>query len=412
MSSEGRASCADTVLCFERFRLHCADEQLWRGEQRIALKPKALSVLRYLLEHGGRLITKRELLHVLWEGVHVCEAVLKAHLRDIRWALSDDAKEPRFIETVRRHGYRFIAPVSREEGATGARAHGGECVAQSRFASADHFVGREAELSRLEACLGLSLRGHMQTLFLRGGAGAGKTALAAVFSQRLEQRGGLRLVRAHCSDASNTGAAQPEQTLREMAHTLDALGEQQPPVLIVEDLQWAAPSTLRLLQYLVRRGRSARMLLVCTYRPKDMLEAPRCLSDAFFDLASSARGRELGLCALDSWALVDYLALRFPGHRFPRWLASVLGEMTGGNPLGVCRLVDAWQQSGCLRREAGTWGVSVEVAELTGSSHPGVTRQPLRASARLRSFEGEILSGPEPRSRRLSASPYAAIDGP
>ena len=63
-------------------------------------------------------MTQDELLDALWPDTFVQPEVLKSHIRDIRSALEDDAKNARFIETLPRRGYRFIAPVTDESGKT------------------------------------------------------------------------------------------------------------------------------------------------------------------------------------------------------------------------------------------------------------------------------------------------------
>jgi DNA-binding winged helix-turn-helix (wHTH) protein len=97
---------------FVRFRCDWGNECLWRGKQRVALTPKAFAVLRYLVEHSGQLVTKGELLNAVWPDVSVSEGVLKFCMREIRKALGNDAQAPRFIETLHRRGYRFIAPLT------------------------------------------------------------------------------------------------------------------------------------------------------------------------------------------------------------------------------------------------------------------------------------------------------------
>lgn len=96
---------------FPPFRLDAVNQCLWRDNQRIALTPKAFSVLQYLVEHAGRLVTQSELLDALWTETFVQPEVLKSHILDVRGALGDDAKHPSFIETLPRRGYRFIATV-------------------------------------------------------------------------------------------------------------------------------------------------------------------------------------------------------------------------------------------------------------------------------------------------------------
>ena len=100
---------------FPPFRLDLVNQCLWRlsddaDEQRILLTPKAYAVLRYLVEHSGRLVTQDELLEALWPDIFVQPEVLKSHIRDIRGALGDDAKNARFIETLPRRGYRCDGP--------------------------------------------------------------------------------------------------------------------------------------------------------------------------------------------------------------------------------------------------------------------------------------------------------------
>lgn len=79
---------------------------------RILVPPKAFAMLRYLVEHGGRLVTGEEMLEALLPETYVQPEVLKSHNRNIRAALGDDAKSPRFIETLPQNGYRFNAQVN------------------------------------------------------------------------------------------------------------------------------------------------------------------------------------------------------------------------------------------------------------------------------------------------------------
>ena len=129
------------MISFPPFRLDPVNEQLWRGRQLVALKPKTFAVLRYLLERPQRLVTKDDLLDALWAGVHVGEAVLKTHLREIRQALGDKAKAPRFIETVHRRGYRFIASGSPLAGSRSEPA-APSSVSQRRASSAGRWSWR------------------------------------------------------------------------------------------------------------------------------------------------------------------------------------------------------------------------------------------------------------------------------
>lgn len=89
-----------------------AAERLWHGSDAIALPPKTWAVLRHLVERPGQLVTKRELLNAVWEKTVVAEKALNASIGEIRQALGDSAREPRYVETVHRRGFRFVAPLT------------------------------------------------------------------------------------------------------------------------------------------------------------------------------------------------------------------------------------------------------------------------------------------------------------
>jgi DNA-binding winged helix-turn-helix (wHTH) protein/pimeloyl-ACP methyl ester carboxylesterase len=96
---------------FEPFRLDAINDRLLRDGKQIRLTPKAFSVLRYLAEHSDQLITKEVLLKTLWPNIAVTDAVLTVCIGEIRKALGDKPNQPKFIETVHRRGYRFLALV-------------------------------------------------------------------------------------------------------------------------------------------------------------------------------------------------------------------------------------------------------------------------------------------------------------
>ncbi len=98
-----------------RFGDVCVDLKrlvITRGGAQVEIEPKAFDVLRYLLEHADRLVTKDELLESVWRDTFVTPNVLTRAVAQLRRVLGDDAREARYIETVARRGYRFIALVS------------------------------------------------------------------------------------------------------------------------------------------------------------------------------------------------------------------------------------------------------------------------------------------------------------
>ena len=104
--------------------LDVSERRLSRDRQNVPLPPKAHDLLVQLVRNAGRLVTKRELLDQVWAGSFVEEGILSVHISALRKALGDDNRSPRFIETVSRSGYRFIAPVIDDE-----RTRGGCSIA-------------------------------------------------------------------------------------------------------------------------------------------------------------------------------------------------------------------------------------------------------------------------------------------
>src|SRR5271170_3374800 len=99
----------DSQFIFPPFRLDAGDERLWRASQPLILRPKSFKLLVYLLDNPGKLLTKDALLDAVWPNIHVSDAVLRGCIREIRQVLDDLAGAPKFVETVARRGYRFIA---------------------------------------------------------------------------------------------------------------------------------------------------------------------------------------------------------------------------------------------------------------------------------------------------------------
>lgn len=98
---------------FERFSLDLGDRQLRRDNAPVDLNARYLDALALLVREHGKLVSKERFLEEVWRGVPVTDEALTQCIRTIRRQLGDDAGSPRFIETVPKHGYRFVAPVER-----------------------------------------------------------------------------------------------------------------------------------------------------------------------------------------------------------------------------------------------------------------------------------------------------------
>ena len=337
--------------------LDLANERLWYGDQARVLRPKTFALLRYLVEHPGQLLTKATLLEALWPETTVSEVVLAVCIRELRQALGDDARTPRFIETVHRRGYRFIGhlPIVHPSAPHTAAATPPPLL-----------VGRAQELDALHRGLATALTGVRQILFVTGEAGLGKTTLVDAFLTAVAEQGPLWIGRGQCLDHYGAGEAylpvlealerlcrgpggleivellrqqaptwlvqmpglvRPaeleglqrrvlgttrERMLRELAEALDVLTAARPLVLVLEDLHWSDYATLDVLAVLARRREPARLLLLGTYRPPDALQRGHPLQTVQHELQLHGQCAELPLPLLTEAAVADYLAIRFP----------------------------------------------------------------------------------------------------
>ena len=99
------------VYCFGPFRLDPAERLLLRDQVQVRLSPKAFAALTVLVENRGHLLEKDELLKQVWPETFVEESNLAQHISLLRKALKDGEEGARYIETVPRRGYRFVAEV-------------------------------------------------------------------------------------------------------------------------------------------------------------------------------------------------------------------------------------------------------------------------------------------------------------
>src|SRR5271165_6796663 len=102
------------VYRFGRFELDTRSGELRRNGYRVRMQEQPRRILVLLLEHAGDLVTREELHHALWPADTFVDfdIGLNAAIRKLRLALGDRVKNPQFIETIARRGYRFIAPVA------------------------------------------------------------------------------------------------------------------------------------------------------------------------------------------------------------------------------------------------------------------------------------------------------------
>ncbi|MBI3303934.1 MAG: AAA family ATPase [Deltaproteobacteria bacterium] len=402
-------------MVFGPFRFDPANEQLWQGEQEIALRPKPLAVLHYLVEHPRRLVTKEELIKSVWAGTYVTNTVFKVCIREIRQALGEDSAAPRYVETVSRLGYRFI----RE---TGGKQREQRIIPAMDLASSrsGQVVGREGELRQLQRWLEKAMRGERQVVFVVGEPGIGKTAVVEAFLERAAASGDLWIGRGQCLEHYGAGEAympvleawgrlcrEPggehliellrrhapmwlmqmpslideaeletlqrkvqgttrERMLREMAETLEVLTAEKGLVLKLEDLHWSDYSTLGLVSYLAQRRGPARLLMIGTYRPADVVVSGHPLKGIKQELQVHGRCEEMRLELLKEKEVGKYLAVRFPGSHLPAKLTGLIHRRTDGNPLFMVNVVDYLVRQGMMVEDRGKWELKggLEVVEV------------------------------------------------
>ncbi|HEV2699741.1 MAG TPA: AAA family ATPase, partial [Terriglobales bacterium] len=410
-------------ITFGRFRLDLTNECLWQGTRAISLRPKAFAVLKVLVDRPGLLVTKQQVLDAVWPDTFVGEAVLKDSIRQLREALHDDAAEPLYIETAHRRGYRFIGKLSEPPTKNSAVSSASPAFERSpniatASTDAQEALGRDDELSKLRAWLEKASAGERQTVFVTGEPGIGKTTLVQAFLQQMSRDSAILVARGQCLEHYGSGEAylpvldgfsrlcrsaaatqvlnclrqhapswlaqmpsaiQPaersalqsqaqgatrERMLREMAEAIEAIAGASPLLLVLEDLHWSDYSTLDLISYLARRQGRARLMVVGTYRPVDVIVGDHPLKGVKRELQAHNLCRELPLEYLAEETVAEYLNTRFPGHQLPARLRRTIYQRTEGNPLFMVNLVEYLIDQKMIVEEKGGWKLRVELSEV------------------------------------------------
>jgi DNA-binding winged helix-turn-helix (wHTH) protein len=387
---------------FPPFVLDSEDASLLRDDVRIPLSPKAFAVLQHLVNRAGKLVTKADLLKAVWPQIFVHEGVLKVCILEIRKALGDDVRHPRFIETLHKRGYRFVAPVSEDPGG----------LSDARL---PHLIGRDAEVALLSEVRDRAFAGARQLVFIAGEPGIGKTTLLQHFLRGSESRGASRIARAQCVEhcgepepyypvfdalarAANEWGAEPvtkvlrtcaptwlielpsltspddmgqlkanvlgatrPRMLREIGDAIEAFTRDVPLTFTFEDLQWSDPSTLDLISWLMTRPDATRLLIIATYRSMQTASPGHPFGQWTKELRSRGLCHEIHPRRLNVSDISTYLDARYPGHGFPPVLGQTLHHHTSGNPLFMVSLLDYFESKSILGSDGGQWRLSTSL---------------------------------------------------
>jgi DNA-binding winged helix-turn-helix (wHTH) protein/predicted ATPase len=403
-------------LRFGPFHLDASSQRLERHGVEVRLRPKTFAVLRHLLGAPGELITRDALLEAVWGDTVVSESVLTVCLRELREALDDDARSPRYVETVHRRGYRFVAAVDVEGP-----------LPDAPIRMAVTLVGRDAALERLSTWLTVARGGQRQIAFVTGDAGIGKTSLVDAFLDRLRPDDALWTATGQCVEhygageaylpvlealggvcrapggerlvaalrrfaptwvaelptlAAPGGEAVPARgadvprarMLREIADALEAITAERTLVLVLEDLHWCDPSTVELIAYLARRRQPARLLLIGTCRPVDLIVREHPLRRVQQDLESRGLGHELALEVLTDVEVARYLGARFGEDRLLPEVARVIHRRTDGHPLFMVTVTDDLVRRGVVARVEDRWRLTAPDDQLEAGAPESLRR--------------------------------------
>jgi DNA-binding winged helix-turn-helix (wHTH) protein len=437
------------MMEFPPFRLDLVNQCLWRcGEaghaERIHLTPKAFAVLQHLVKHAGRLVTQDELLDAVWPKCCVQPEVLKSQILDLRRVIGDDPKNPRFIETLARRGYQFIAAVHELR-------HRLTLIPDT---DERKLVGRRAALIRLREILQTATDGRRQLVFVSGATGIGKTALVDAFQHHVMTAApAVRIARGQCVEGyAGTEAFYPmlealgqlcrgpagpslvqilttraptwlvqfpellsrehretlrgellgttrERMLREIGEFLEAIATETPLLLLFEDLHRADHSTVDLLSMIARRRYPAKLMLVGTYHPADIGAADRPLRALTCELLLHRLCQEIALAPLRETEVAEYLSAVPGASGEIRELAGLIYRYTEGNPLFMVTVLEHLRDRQLISSQGGDWTLRVPLRDIE-----------LRAPESLRQMvEVQIGRLSEEERRMLEA---ASVAGP
>ena len=146
-----------------------------------------------------------------------------------------------------------------------------------------------------------------------------------------------------------------ERMLREIADAIEAMTAELPLILVLEDLHWSDYSTVDLVAYLARRRDPARLIVIGTYRPVDMVLGDHPLKAVKRELQAHGLSRELPLEYLTEEAVAQYLAVRLAPHQPSKRLARLIHRRSEGNPLFMVNLVEYLLAEGLIALDNGGW---------------------------------------------------------
>ena len=321
-------------------------------------------------------------------------------------------------------------------------------------------MGRTSELAQLQQLLEKALRGERQVVFVTGETGIGKTTLVDAFLAQIRDRTDVRITSGQCVEQYGPGEAymplleatarlcqgqggerriaaleryapswlaqlpsllEPqeferlqhrlqgtsrERMLRELAEVAEGFAATRLVVLVLEDLHWSDVATLEWVTYMARRRAPARLLILGTYRPADVLGGNHPLRGMVQELQARGQCAVVRLAPFAEEAIAEYLAVRLKAEVearpvVPRQFLSLLHQRTGGNPLFLVNTVDDLIRQGVFVEEAGQQTLRADAVKAMSERIPDTVRQLI---------ERQLERLPEPEQRLLEVASVAGVE--
>jgi DNA-binding winged helix-turn-helix (wHTH) protein/tetratricopeptide (TPR) repeat protein len=371
-------------VAFDEFELDEANAWLQRNGKAVELAPTPFNLLCAMVRQPGTLLTKGALLDAVWGHQFVSESVLKTAISELRSALGDDPRDPRFIETVSRRGYRFIAVPAP---APPTSAFAAKVVAGGARPSPS-FIGRADAVARLQEAWDQTCSGQRAVVWIAGEPGIGKTALIEHFVGGL---GNITCARGQCVEHYGTGepylpvleavaelcrgdrtlpallrsvaptwllqlpwlttaeerdalrrelaGVGSDRMLREMGELLDRYTEQRPLLLVTEDLHWSDRATIQLIDHVARRRGRTRLMWLSSFRLAEVIALDHPLNPLRHELRLQRLCQEVVLDPFSETEVADYIAKRSASLARDEAFVRALHERTDGVPLFVSSVI-------------------------------------------------------------------------
>jgi DNA-binding winged helix-turn-helix (wHTH) protein len=403
------------VFEFGDFVLDESAYELRRAGGLLKVDPKIFDLLAYMVKRPGQLVTKNDLVKHVWQGRALSDTVLTGAISRLRKALgTTDAEE--LVVSVYGRGYRFVGLVRQR--ASIAPGPDSDSALPDRTKRYVPFVGRSAALRRIEAAVAQARTGRGRIVVIAGEPGIGKTHLAEVSVERGAEDG-LRSAWGHCRALENgapfwpfiqllrgalrspsspaigavvegaLASLMPEGNLKEtwgadgsgyrmfdaMTRALQALTDDQPWLLVLDDLQWADAASLRFLAYLAPEIAHMNLVLLATIRNTEPFEE----DGPFAKILGHRNCEHITLDRLREVDVAEYTAL---------WLGKVESDVSRavfdkseGNPFFMVELLRPFWRSVPPADELAVSGPALDIVRQRVQSLSAETAQLLSSAA-------------------------------